>query len=55
MMFEQEACEACKSFAETAGAILAPCCGASKQVETIQENNPPQPTLASILVRPGTD
>lgn len=52
-MFEQEACEACKSFAETAGALFKD--NAPEAVETVQENNPPAPTLATILANKSTD
>lgn len=55
--FNQEACNACKTFAETTSAVLDEWCSscASGDVDTVQENNPPPPTIGKVLAQPGVD
>jgi hypothetical protein len=56
--FNQEACDACRTFAETTNALFdalrSPSADGDK-VTSVQENNPPAPTLGTVLQRPGTD
>ena len=55
--FNQEACNACKSFAESTNTMFESWCSSCNDggVKSVQENNPPRPTLADIMAQPGVD
>lgn len=57
--FNQEACNACRSFAEATNTLFdtwcSSCANTGGKIESVQENNPPPPTLGSVLQRPGVD
>jgi len=61
MLFSQEACEACTTFVKETGCLFDDWCGkslserGSGNIESVQENNPPMPTLASIMADPSKD
>lgn len=53
-LFDQAACEACSRFSEMMNQTF-PNTQNDQPVETVQENNPPQPTLADFLARTDVD
>lgn len=48
-LFNQEAANACMRFSEMCATAFMPKKQNENSVETVQENIPPQPTLASVL------
>ena len=58
IQFNQEACDACKTFAETTNSMFDKWSSSSTAddgVESVQENNPPSMTLGQVLAKPGVD
>jgi hypothetical protein len=58
--FNQEACNACKTFAETTNTLFDQWCSScatngGNMVDSVQENNPVPPTASDIFARPGVD
>jgi hypothetical protein len=50
--FNQEACNACKSFSESINSMLeqwCSSCAGNGEVDSVQENNPPPVTIKDIF------